>query len=152
MIRKKDVSGLEDHLGYWLRFVSNHVSQVFATRIAELGVSVVEWIVLRELFDGPQSPSALAERLGITRGGLSKLADRLTDRLLVIRTPSHKDRRFQDMALTDAGRTLVPALAAIADRNDAEFFSSLAPADRVKLKQMMRDIVRLRGLRTTPIE
>lgn len=152
MARQKQVSGLEDHLGYWLRFVSNHVSQAFAAKIAEHGIAVAEWVVMRELFEKPQAPSRLAEQFGMTRGGMSKLADRLIARGLVTRTRSETDRRSQQLELTDSGHALVPVLAAIADRNDEDFFVSLTPAEQAGLKRMMQRIVRLRGLRTTPVE
>ena len=152
MVRQKKISGLEDHLGYWLRFVSNHVSQAFAANIDEYGVAVAEWVVMRELFEQPQAPSALAERLGMTRGGMSKLADRLIARGLVVRTMSDADRRAQTLELTDSGCALVPILAAIADRNDEDFFAILTPVEQARLKKMMQSIVQLRGLRKTPIE
>ena len=37
------ISDLDAHLGYWLRFVSNHVSQTFASRLQGKGVTVAEW-------------------------------------------------------------------------------------------------------------
>jgi DNA-binding MarR family transcriptional regulator len=148
---KRSISGLETHLGYWLRFVSNHVSHAFAMKLSELDVTVAEWVVLRELHDVEQSaPSALADRLGMTRGAISKLIDRLEVKTLVLRTVSDQDRRYQAVALTPAGRMLVPRLAALADRNDAEFFGHLPPAERARLDALMKDIVRRRGLRGTP--
>ena len=51
MAARAPVSDLTDHLGYWLRFVSNHVSQAFASRVAAHGVSVAEWVLMRQLFD-----------------------------------------------------------------------------------------------------
>ena len=62
---KRSISGLETHLGYWLRFVSNQVSHAFALKVSELGVTVAEWVILRELHDDDQAaPSALAPRDG----------------------------------------------------------------------------------------
>ncbi len=49
-----DVSTLEAHLGYWLRYVSNHVSHAFALKVAAHGVSVAEWVVMRELTARPR--------------------------------------------------------------------------------------------------
>ncbi|MEI9903207.1 MAG: hypothetical protein WDN06_03970 [Asticcacaulis sp.] len=49
-------SHLEAHLGYWMRFVSNHVSQAFARKVEAHGVTVAEWVVLRELFEGAMPP------------------------------------------------------------------------------------------------
>ena len=69
-------SELTAHLGYWLRFVSNHVSLAFARKLESRGVTVAEWVVLRELYESaPVAPSEVAERLGLTRGAITKLAD-----------------------------------------------------------------------------
>ena len=58
---KQKVSGLEAHLGYWLRYVSNHVSHAFSMKLEALGVTVAEWVVLRELHDEDAvAPSAIA--------------------------------------------------------------------------------------------
>src|SRR5262249_57380142 len=90
------VSPLEAHLGYWLRFVSNQVSHSFSLKLAERGVSVAEWVVLRELYEcEAMAPSALAERIGMTRGAISKLADRLETKALVTRTISEAGRPYQ---------------------------------------------------------
>ena len=144
------VSPLEAHLGFWLRYVSNQVSHAFAQRLAQRGITVAEWVVLRELFDGDMIPSALAERLGMTRGGISKLADRLTAKALIARRPNGDDRRYQALALSSAGKALVPELARIADDNDAEFFAHLTPDQRNAIEFVMRDIVERRGMRTVP--
>lgn len=145
------VSPLEAHLGYWLRFVSNHVSHAFGLKLAARNVTVAEWVVLRELYvEDAVAPSELAERLGMTRGAISKLVERLTAKSLARRTSSDSDRRFQSVALTAKGRALVPVLAALADRNDAEFFGHLKPAQRTVIESLMRDMIRRHGLRTVP--
>ncbi len=147
------VSGLHDHLGYWLRYVSNQVSHAFSLKVAAREVTVAEWVVLRELYErDAMVPSVLAERLGMTRGAISKLADRLVAKALLTRVPGRTDRRYQDLALTATGRALVPELSDLADRNDAEFFGHLPPQDRATIRRLMMDIVRQLGLRTTPID
>ena len=147
------VSGLQDHLGYWLRYVSNQVSHAFSLKVAAREVTVAEWVVLRELYEqDAMVPSALAERLGMTRGAISKLADRLAAKALLTRVPGKTDRRYQDLALTTAGRALVPELSDLADQNDAEFFGRLLPEDRAAIRRLMMDIMRQFGLRTTPVD
>ena len=90
-------SDLETHLGYWLRFVSNHVSHAFSLKLQARDVTVAEWVVLRDLFDGDGVPPSL-----------------------------------------------------LADRNDAEFFGHLKPAERAALEKTLKDIVRRHGLKTIP--
>jgi DNA-binding MarR family transcriptional regulator len=146
------VSALEAHLGYWLRYVSNQVSSSFAERLSGHDVTVAEWVALRELYDRPVAPSELAEKLGMTRGAISKIADRLIGKSLLLRKAGKDDRRYQELALTASGRTLVPKLAALADENDAAFFGHLKPAERKTIERIMKNIVRRHGLRTVPTE
>lgn len=146
------VSTLESHLGYWLRFVSNHVSHAFSLRLEARDVTVAEWVVLRDLYDHDNvAPSELAARLGMTRGAISKLADRLCEKALVTRAISAEDRRYQALALTAVGRDLVPQLSALADENDAAFFGHLTAAEREVVENAMKEIVRRNGLRTVPV-
>lgn len=153
MAAKHPISALETHLGYWLRFVSNQVSHAFSLKVAAHDVTVAEWVILRELYDcDAMMPSALAEKIGMTRGAISKLADRLVAKALIARTASEDDRRYQTLALTTKGRTLVPKLAALADRNDAEFFGHLTVNERKHVEKIMRDIVRRHDLKSVPTE
>jgi DNA-binding MarR family transcriptional regulator len=88
----------------------------------------------------------------LTRGAISKLADRLIAKGLATRTASASDGRAQTLALTAGGRRLVPKLAALADRNDAEFFGHLGPKQRSAVERILKEIVRIRGLKSTPID
>ena len=147
------VSDLKKHVGFWLRFVSNHVSHAFARKLLASGVTVAEWVVMREMFDDEEtSPGILAERIGMTRGGVSKLVDRLVGKKLITRRERSDDRRFQSIALTAAGRRLIPQLAALADQNDEEFFHPLSGSERAALIATMRKLVQAHGLQTLPIE
>lgn len=146
------VSHLTSHLGYWLRYVSNHVSHAFARKLESEGVTVAEWVLLRELYGAPGlTPSGLAQALGLTRGAISKLSDRLEAKALVAREADPKDRRAHRLALSPAGRALVPRLSALADRNDAEFFDHLTPDERGIIERLMKAIVERRGLKTIPL-
>lgn len=137
------IPNLEDHTGFWLRMVSNHVSQAFAAKLASKGVTVAEWCVMRTLFERPPTPpSQIASQMGMTRGAITRLADRLIAKLLIIRESSPADGRAQTLALTPKGARLVPELAALADRNDAEFFACLTAAERSDLVRLLRHLAR----------
>jgi len=151
MPSSSNVSDLAVHLGYWLRYVSNHVSQAFARKVEARGVTVAEWVLMRQLLENKAvAPSRLAERMGMTRGAISKLADRLIAKSILVRAADPEDRRAQLLSLTSAGRALVPELAALADANDAEFFDHLAPDDRAALLRTLQEIVEKRSLKYVP--
>lgn len=147
------VSELEAHLGFWLRFVSNHVSAGFQRRVEALGVTVSEWVALRTLYErGQLAPMALVEALGMTKGAVSKLVTRLEAAQLITRESDACDGRAQRIALSAAGRKLVPRLARAADDNDEAFFGHLSERDKSQLKKLMVDLVRTHGLREIPVE
>jgi DNA-binding MarR family transcriptional regulator len=144
---------LEIHLGYWLRLVSNHVSHAFALKVEARGVTVAEWVILRALFDrGPTPPSQLAEHLNLTRGAITKLADRLLVKAMITRTASKDDKRYQTLDITDAGKALVPKLTALADQNDMQFFGALTSDDRAHLDRILKTLTQQNNLKSTPIE
>lgn len=147
------VSELESHLGYWLRFVSNHVSQGFQRKVEAAGVTVSEWVVMREMHRlGPTSQTELGQKIGMTKGAISKLAARLERKELLIRRIIETDRRNHVIALTPAGKTLVPSLARLADQNDEEFFGHMSKRMRADLVEAMKEIVRIHQLKAVPID
>lgn len=153
MTRLRSASRLEDHLGFWLRRVSNEVSQAFARRLEAKGVTVAEWVILRALYGAPaEAPSRLAAMMGMTKGGITKLADRLIARGLVLRRPDPDDARAQTLALTAAGERLVPELAAEADANDQAFFENLTAAERKALEHALRKLSANLGKPRFPID
>jgi MarR family transcriptional regulator, lower aerobic nicotinate degradation pathway regulator len=149
----ESVSPLTEHLGFWLRTVSNHVSHAFAAKVATEGVTVAEWVVMRSLYGKvPMAPSHLAAEIGMTRGAIPKLADRLIGKSLIVRQSSAEDGRAQTLALTRRGAKLVPKLAALADGNDAEFFDHLSPDDRKRLERMLKRLAERCQMTAIPID
>jgi DNA-binding MarR family transcriptional regulator len=148
----RPASDLTSHLGYWLRHVSNHVSHAFARKLESRDVTVAEWVVMRELYgEAEMAPSRLADKIGLTRGAISKLADRLIAKGLLTRTADLSDGRAHTLALTTKGRGLIPKLATLADQNDAEFFDHLSAQERATVERVLKEIVKKRGLKSIPV-
>ncbi len=147
-------SDLKQHIGFWMRFVSNHVSYAFARKLEARGVTVAEWVILREMFEarGGTSPSVVADLTGLTRGAVSKLITRLLEKGLVTRKESGVDRRYQDIELTKSATSLVPKLAKLADENDREFFGVLEKSEQEALKATLKRIAALHKLTKVPID
>jgi len=146
-------SALEDHIGFWMRFVSNHVSGRFRKLLEERGVSITEWVALRTLLQhGGATHQALIDALGMTKGAASKVVTRLEDKGLAARESLADSGRAQQIVLTPAGRRLLPQLAALADQNDDHFFAHLSPEQRSALKAMLVATVRAHQLKEIPVE
>ena len=153
MSKKVPLSGLETHLGYWLRRVSNQVSGAFAGALHKKRVSVAEWVMLRHLWDRQgTTPGELAEVLGMTRGAVSKVLDKLEKKHWIRHRTKPQDNRVQLLALTGQGRHILPRLAAIADQNDAQFFDCLNADERTKLEALLRKLAEFSRITNVPIK
>lgn len=148
-----DISSLESHLGFWLRFVSNHVSSQFALLVEKEGVTISEWVALRHLFKSTASSTAeLIDALGMTKGAVSKVVSRLEEKQYLKRVTSDTDKREQLLVLTSSGKTVVPRLAALADENDTNFFGHLSLTKRNDLMEILKDIVVVHQLKELPVD
>lgn len=147
------VSDLTAHTGYLLRMVSNVVSQEFARKVVGEGVTVAEWVMLRSLYGSDAiAPSALARKMGMTKGAISKLADRLLEKGLIERTGNTEDKRGHSLSLSAAGAKEVPVLARLADKNDAAFFTVLSHEDRDRLRGLLQALIDRHGLSAVPVD
>lgn len=141
---KQTASNLQDHTGYWLRILSNHISGTFTERMAKHDVSVPQWVVLRVLFDADSLPlKEIVSRVGVDQGSLSRMVERLIKRGLVARIVDVHDRRAVAISLTKEGRKLVPKLAKDADTNDQAFFGSLPEKERAQFLATIKKILTL---------
>ena len=151
-VPKVTVSRLESHAGYWLRRVSNSVSNEFAQALQAKETSVAEWVLLRHLWDREQAaPGEMAEALTMTRGAISKVIDKLEAKEWIRSRVNPEDNRGQLLSLSSAGRRAVPELAKIADRNDEKFFSCLDEKERKVLRNLLAKLAAHHGMREVPV-
>jgi len=148
---KQTPAPLEAHLGFWLRFVSNHVSMRFQKLLEAEGITVTEWVALRTLWNQNEtSHAALILAMGVTKGAASKVISRLEEKELAERQLVDGRAREQSLRLTAKGKALVPHLAELANANDDHFFAHLQPAERRALMDAMQALVRHHQLKELP--
>ena len=149
----RQLNQLESHLGYWLRRVSNAVSGTFARALHEKQTSVAEWVLLRELHErGQTAPGELADCLGLTRGAVSKIVDKLDAKGWIQTEAKEGDSRFRLLSLTRAGRRNLPVLAEIADQNDARYFDCLSATEKSTLRELLAKLTEHNRIHDVPTE
>lgn len=146
-------SHLKDHIGFWMRLVSNHVSSNFALKLSAYDISVSEWVILREIFESPHPLPVLhlANAIGFTKGAVSKITAKLEEKELLRREADNDDGRAQKLAITLKGKKLIPLLAKEADRNDEETFAVLSVTKQRTLKALLREIAEQNNLDVYPV-
>jgi DNA-binding MarR family transcriptional regulator len=91
-----------------LRQASRHVTRLYDEALAPAGLGLNQYSILAKLGRfGPETIHALAERLVMDRSTLGHLLRPLEARGLVSIGVSRTDRRQRDIALTEAGKTLL---------------------------------------------
>jgi DNA-binding MarR family transcriptional regulator len=149
----RGISELEDHLGYWLRRVSNAVSGGFARALQVKQTSVAEWVILRVISGrGQATPGELAEIVRMTRGAVSKVVDKLEEKKWVKAQTKREDQRVRILTLTRKGRFNLPGLAQAADENDEHFFTCLDRNERATLQRLLVKLADLNQIRDVPTE
>ena len=129
----------QQHVSYWVRLAEARFSKNLAKMLEEFRLLPSEWAVLRELYrPGRRSPVELGQVIGMTKGGASKLIDRLVEKDYVRKEVSEFDRRFRPIALTEFARERVPFLARMEKSLDREFFGQLKRRGRYRLRKCLK--------------
>jgi DNA-binding MarR family transcriptional regulator len=123
------------------RFVSLAMRDLDAA-LADLGLSVGEFDVLSALRRAGEpftlKPSELADRVMVTRAGITARVDRLEASGLVSRHRDPNDRRSEPIVLTDAGlRTIDLAIVSVL-AVESGLFGVLTPSEAARLDRLMR--------------
>lgn len=99
----------EQQVRMWRKIVrvnAQLLSQLEATLVAEHGLALAEYDVLAQLADSPQRRlrmSELAQRVLLSRSGLTRLVDRMTTQGFIERQACLSDARGLYAVLTEAG-------------------------------------------------
>jgi len=139
----KRITRTQSLCSYWLKRADWHVSSSFARHLKACGLVASEWAAIRQLYKpNRMSPVEIAQAIGMTKGGASKLVDRLVKKGFAIKSVGDFDRRFRTVELTEAGRGLVPRFARFVDNTDREIFGNLKR--RRRLLRTLKRVVHTR--------
>ncbi|MFZ3374982.1 MAG: MarR family transcriptional regulator [Chthoniobacterales bacterium] len=124
-----------------------HAADRFAERIDGLGITPPHAGILRLVVATPScNQQALAKRLGVLPSRMVILIDELTEKGLVERKRSTKDRRHSELALTKRGRRMLEKLSKLAAEHEADLCAGLTVEERKTLAVLGRKIVHQQGL------
>lgn len=112
-----------------------------AARLLRLGVPETT-ILVTLLHDGPQRPTALARRVGVTPATVTAQLDRLELAGHVVRQANPRDRRSILVALTPPGRALVGRLSAVFARDVATGSAGYDPATGAAVDRILGGVAR----------
>lgn len=110
----------------------------------ELGVSLAQFLVLSvvDAHPGPLSQQAIADRVGLTKGSVSRQIDHaVAAGLMTVRVAPHT-RRENAVALTEAGTALVRRGDALGQAPRAAMLDAIDPAELKAAIRVLRGLLR----------
>jgi DNA-binding MarR family transcriptional regulator len=126
------------------RFVTLALRQLDAA-LGEFGLTVGEFDVLSALRRSGEpftlKPSELADRLMVTRAGITARVDRLEEHGVVARRRDPLDRRSEPIVLTDVGRRLIDSALLAYLAAETELFGGLSSGEHAELDALLRRLV-----------
>jgi DNA-binding MarR family transcriptional regulator len=135
----REIYSPQSHINYWLKLAETRFSTKFSRKVKQWGIIASEWAALRELYrPTPMSPLDVGRAIGMSKGGASKLIDRLVKKGLVTKKISHFDRRHRAVQLTQYGRDIVPSLAYSEQIASGRFFRRLRVKGRQRLMEALQ--------------
>lgn len=96
-------------IGFLLRRAHVRAAQAFAAALGPLDIEARQFAVLHELDRAPHSQRALSDLIGADKSAMVRIVDELERAGLVNRTLSQRDRRVQEITLTERGRAKLAA-------------------------------------------
>jgi DNA-binding MarR family transcriptional regulator len=124
-----------------------HAADRFGERTEKLGLAPRHAGILRMIATSPAcNQQMLAKRLGVLPSRMVILIDELTDKGLVERRRSKKDRRHSELVLTNKGQRMLEKLSRLAAEHEADLCASLTVKERETLAALGRKIAHQQGL------
>lgn len=144
---RRFTAGTDARLASWRAFLRAHARvtrQIERELQAEQGLALADYDLLAQLAASPGRRlrmGELAERLVLSRSGITRLVDRLEAGGLVERRDCETDRRGQWAAITETGRARLRGARRTHQRCVARHFLDRIPAsDHARLERMLGEV------------
>ncbi|NUZ04832.1 MarR family winged helix-turn-helix transcriptional regulator [Piscinibacter koreensis] len=140
--RPLDQSRLTSLVGYAASRASLELRKCFTQNLGPLGLKTTEYSILMLLAANPDvNQKQLGQTLDISPPNMAVTLDRMVERGWVERVRSTRDRRAQQIHLTDAGRELVRKSEKIAANMESGALKGLSGAERALLVELLMKVV-----------
>jgi DNA-binding MarR family transcriptional regulator len=128
----------EECIFFQLAKAGQNGAQYWQGRVAPLGLTAVQAMVLNTLSDDDGAPAGrLGERVQLTSATLTGIIDRLENLGFAERRASKEDRRAVLVCLTGKGKRVVREIKTLVENANREFLSGLSPKEQTQLRSLL---------------
>jgi DNA-binding MarR family transcriptional regulator len=134
-----DMGGLDQKLGFCLRFAERRAFREIGEAFQPYGVSPLLFSILTLLDVNPGCRQAeIGAALGVHQPNLVEKIDSLVNRGLALRTPDPQDRRANTLRLTEAGTAFLAELTRVDEAINQRTRERLGAGDYALLVELLR--------------
>jgi DNA-binding MarR family transcriptional regulator len=136
----------KSHLDAWRAVVTSHaaVTERVQRALAAADLPPLSWLELLWAIErsptGRPRMSELAEWLTLSRGGITKLVDRLVDAGCLERVSCSEDRRSLQAELTPAGARMLAEMRAVYDAEVERHLGALSPQEAEQIAAALQRV------------
>ena len=141
-----DPTAYGNSLAFLLSQIGSRSGELFAERLAPIGISPREFAVLSHVASSARTQQELADLLGIHRNNMVSLIDAMEASGWVRRHRSETDRRAFEIRPTPAGLEVVAAVNVQVPMLDEALAESLSDTERAELAGLLARIADSLGL------
>jgi DNA-binding MarR family transcriptional regulator len=91
--------------------------------------------------EGPMTQNELGAYVAVDKATMVRMIDGLEEKKWVLRVPSPKDRRANQLRLTPAGKQIIKRLDQLRKRAEEEFLAPLSETERAQLSVIVNKLV-----------
>ena len=136
-----------DGVAFLLAQLGYHAAELFARRIAPLGLTPPQAGILRAIAAAPgRSQQALSQQLDLLPSRVVAFVDDLEGRGLLERRRNPDDRRLHALYLTASGKKLMRKLSEAAREHERDLTAGLDDEQRAQLRHLLAGIADSQGL------
>ncbi|RNL62592.1 MarR family transcriptional regulator [Nocardioides marmoriginsengisoli] len=134
-------------VAFLLSQVGSMAASQFADRLADLGLQPSDIGILRLILLNPgMSQQDLASKLGVVPSRVVSLVDGLESKGLVERRRSTRDRRNQELHLTEYGGQIMGRMRDIGSAHERHVVQALSEDERLVLGELLAKVAASHGL------
>jgi DNA-binding MarR family transcriptional regulator len=138
----EEPTSIHQSVGYWTSLLARTMEAEFSRRIAPHGLTRISYAVLGAMvFDGKTTPSGAADFLGVDRGTVTRLIDKLESQGLIQRNPSTEDGRRISITVKPEGEALARILQAHSRAVNALFIANLKQRDADRFIDLVKTML-----------
>ena len=128
MLKEKSLLRFDGSIWCNLDIALRNIDQIFRNNVQQLGLTVIEWYVLRALYDmDGQHASQLASDVGRAATSFTPNLDKLQEKGFITRRPDPNDRRAVRIYLTQKAQDKRQVVLHLADELDQQFEAQFSP-------------------------